>query len=164
MTSKRDTARRKAAMTAMERFVEPYRGDLDPISAFEAEFRRTVGRIQWLEAQIAALEDERDLIWGQTKEEHIAAGEFPGTNRTYEARVHIYDEMLWKERKHLLEMEKVYFRTDIDRQRLGMMRQYLEGTYTSVVGLVRSLGLDPNDPGVRDKIRRMFESGPQELQ
>lgn len=145
------------AVTAMQRFVQPYTGNLDPISAFEAEFRRTYGRILWLEDQIAGLEDERDLIWGLAKEERITAGEFPGTNRTYEARIHVFEDMLRWERKHLLELEKVYIRANLDERRLGIMRQYIEGTYASVINLVRSLGHDTADPAVRDKIRRMFE-------
>ena len=145
------------AVTAMQRFVQPYDGPLDPISAFEAEFRRTYGRILWLEDQIGGLEDERDLIWGITKEERVNASEFTGTNRTYEARIHVYEEMLRWERKHLLELEKTYIRANLDERRLGVMRQYIEGTYASVIGLVRSLGHDTADPAVRDKIRRMFE-------
>lgn len=154
----RTVAEHSKALTAMQRFVQPYDGPLDPITAFEAEFRRTYGRILWLEDQIAGLEDERDLIWGLAKEEHINAGEFPGTNKTYESRINGFEEMLRWERKHLLELEKVYIRANLDERRLGIMRQYIEGTYASVVSLVRSLGHDTADPEVRDKIRRMFDA------
>lgn len=152
----KNSAIQARAMTAMERFVQPFQGDLDPISAFELEFRRTYGRILWLEEQIAALEDEA-LIWGKRKEEHIAAGEFPGTNTTYEAGIHQYEEMLRWERKHFLEMEKVYIKANLDERKLGVMRQYLEGTYAATVNLLKSLGHDTSDPEVRDKLRRMFE-------
>ena len=151
------SAQKAQAMTAMQKFVQPYQGDLDPISAFELEFRRTYGRILWLESQIADLEDEA-LIWGKTKEEEVSATEFAGTNRTYEARIHVYEEMLRWERKHFLELEKVYIKANLDERRLGIMRQYLEGTYASVVALLKSLGHDTSDPEVRDKMRRMFEA------
>lgn len=150
---------RTQALTAMQRFVQPYQGDLDPITAFEMEFRRTYGRIMWLEDQIAGLEDEKDLIWGLAKEEEVNATEFAGTNRTYEARIHQYEEMLRWERKHFLDLEKTYIRANLDERKLGLMRQYLEGTYASVVRLVTALGHDTSDPEVRAKIRRMFEGG-----
>jgi hypothetical protein len=150
---------RTPALTAMQRFVQPYDGPLDPITAFEKEFRRTYGRILWLEDQIAGFEDEKDLIYGLVKEESITATEFAGTNRTYEAKIHVYEDMLRWERKHFLELEKTYIRANLDERRLGMMREYLEGTYASVTRLLTDLGHDTSTPEVRDKMRRMFEGG-----
>lgn len=155
----REVSDRTSALTAMERFVQPYDGPLDPVSAFENEFRRTYGRILWLEEQIAALEDEQALIWGLAKEEHVNAGEFPGTNTTYEARVNGFEEMLRWERKHFLELEKVWIRANLDEKRLNIMRDHITYTYTKVIETARALGHDPNDPLVRDKLMRLFGGG-----
>lgn len=151
-----EVSHRTAALTAMQRFVEPYRGDLDPVTAFEAEFRRTYGRILWLEEQIGALEEE-DLIWGQTREEVISATEFAGTNRVYEARIHTYEEMLRWERKHLLDMEKVWIGAKLDERKISVMRSQIDYTYGLCVKLARALGHDPTDPETRTIIGRLFE-------
>lgn len=152
-----EVSARTPALTAMQRFVQPYDGPLNPIDAFEKEFRRTYGRILWLEDQIAGFEDEKELIYGLVKEEHISAAEFAGTNQTYEARIHVYEDMLRWERKHFLELEKTYIRANLDERRLGVMREYLEGTYVSVTRLLTDLGHDTASPEVRDRLRRMFE-------
>lgn len=151
-------ANRASAMTAMQRFVKPYEGDIDPVSAFEMEFRRTYGRILWLEEQIGSLESEQDLIWGITKEEDVSATEFAGVNRTYEARIHVFEDMLRWERKHFLELEKVWIRANLDERKLSMMRSQIDYTYTLVVRCAQMLGHDPADPSVRDIIGRLFEN------
>lgn len=140
------------ALTTMQRFVEPYGGDIDPVSVFESEFRRTLGRIRWIDQQLAALDSEDDLIWGLTKEEEVNATEYDGTNRTYEARVHLLVEMQNWERKHLLDMEKVWIAARMDEQKLNLMKRYVEATYTSVVRAVTALGLDPTDPKVQEAL------------
>lgn len=146
-----------SALTAMQRFVKPYEGDIDPVSAFEMEFRRTYGRILWLEEQIANLESTDDLIWGVTKEEQVNAAEFAGTNTTSEARIHVFEEMLRWERKHFLELEKVWIRANLDERRLTMMRSQIDYTYTLVMRAAQMLGHDVTDPGVRDVLGRLFE-------
>lgn len=140
----------------MQRFVQPYQGDLDFVSAFEGEFRRTYSRILWLEERIAGLAEERDLIWGMSKEEHISASEFAGTNKTYEAKTHIYEDMLWKERKHMLEMVKLWVKAGIEEQKIGAIKRYMEFTYTKVNEAARALGHDPADPEVRERLMRLF--------
>lgn len=151
------SAAKAVTLTAMQRFVQPYEGDLDPVTAFEKEFRRTYGRILWLEKAISDLASEQDLIWGRTKEEHITAGEFPGTNTTYEARVHMYEEMLRWERKHFLELEKTWIRANLDERKLTIMRRYIDYTFTKVNDAARALGHDPADPAVRDTLMALFK-------
>lgn len=145
------------AHTAMQRFVTPYEGDLDYVTAFEKEFRRTYSRILWLEAAIGALENEQDLIWGKTKSEDIEAAEFSGTNTTYEARVHIYEDMLRWERKHFLELEKVWIKANLDEKKLTILRRYIDFTYAKVNDAARALGHDPTDPHVRDTLMALFK-------
>ena len=152
-----EVSQRTAALTAMQRFVQPFQGELDPITAFESEFRRTVGRILWLEEQIAAFESEQDLIWGKVREEQVNAAEFAGTNKTYEARIHVFEEMLRWERKHFLDMEKVWIGAKLDERRLTLMQSQINYTYGLCVKLALALGHDPADPGTRTIIGRLFE-------
>lgn len=143
---------RALVLTQMQRFVKPYEGDIDPLSAFEMEFRRTLGRIAWYDEQLALLGSERDLIWGVTKEEHVGAAEFAGTNTTYEAKANLLLELQNWERKHLLDMEKVWIGAKLDEQKLNLMRRYVESAYTAVVKAVKILGLDPGDPKVQEAL------------
>lgn len=150
-------SQRTAALTAMQRFVQPYDGPIDAVTGFEREVRRTIGRIRWLEEQIANLEDEQDLIWGLTKEEDITASEVAGTNRTFEARVHIFEEMLWRERKHYHELLKTWIRANLDERKLTLIQQNIDYTYSLVIQAARMLGHDTADPAVRHIIGRLFE-------
>lgn len=150
-------AHRAAAMTAMQRFVKPFDGNLDPITAFELEFRRTYGRILWLEEQIAELNTE-DLTWGKTKSETIYASEFSGTNTTYEARIHVYEEMLRWERKHFLDLEKLWIQAKLDAKKLTIMREAITYTYGKVIEAAKALGHDPNDETTRRALLTLFYS------
>jgi hypothetical protein len=142
-------------LSAMQRFVTPIDADdieADPIYAFEMEFRRTLGRIRWYDEALAALEQE-DLIWGQTKREEIGASEFTGHNETYEARVNMYHELQFAERKHLLDMEKIWIGAKLDEQRLVVQRGYVAALDKAIVGILSSLGHDVADPAVRAVVR-----------
>jgi hypothetical protein len=143
---------KSVALTAMQRFATPYVGDIDPLSVFELEFRRTLGRISWLDHQISLLESEEDLIWQKTKTEQISATEFAGTNTTYESKIHLYVEMQNWERKHLLDMEKVWIGAKLDEQKLNLMKRYVEASYMAVLRAVKALGLDPSDPKVQEAL------------
>lgn len=147
---------RAKALTTMQRFVLPYEGAVDPISVFETEFRRTLGRIAWYDEQLARLSSEQDLIWGMTKQEDIGAGPDPGRNTTYEAKVHLLEELQFKERRHLLDMEKVWISAGLESQKLNLMKRYVENAYTKVMRAVTLLGLDPGDPKVRDALATVF--------
>lgn len=147
---------RTDALSAMQRFVRPYEGDLNPITAFEMEYRRTYGRILWLEQQIGAFEDEKTLIWGLTKAERITASEFAGTNKTYEARIHVYEEMLRWERKHFLALTQTWIKANLKEQELTMMRGHIEYTYKKVMDVTRALGHDPADPAIHAVLEAAF--------
>lgn len=141
---------RAKALTAMQRFVKPYEGDLDPISVFEDEFRRTVGRILWYDEQLSRLQSADDLIWGLSKTEQIAASETPGTNETYEARVNMLETLQYRERQHLLALEKVWIGAKLDVEKLNLMKRYVETTYVAVIDTLTRLGIDTAAPEVRD--------------
>lgn len=148
----KEASERAQVLTAMQRFVKPYEGDIDPLSAFEQEFRRTLGRIAWYDEQLSLLSEAKDLIWGVTKEEHVGAGEFTGTNVTYEAKANLLLELQNWERKHLLDMEKVWIGAKLDEQKLHLMRRYVESAYTAVSKAIRALGLDPAEPRVQEAL------------
>ena len=144
----------------MQRFVRPYEGDLNPITAFEMEFRRTLGRIAWYDEQLALLASEEDLIWGRTKKERIGAGEFTGVNTTYEARVNILEEMQRWERKHLLDLEKVWINAGLEQERLSMLKAYSTRVRTYIERAFEALGLDLSDPRVLDALKHVSDEGP----
>lgn len=145
-------------LTKMQRFVKPWEGDLDPYIAFENELRRTMGRIAWYDEQIGALADSKDLIWGLTKEERITAAEYPGTNRTYEARVNILEDLQRWERKHLLDMEKIWLQANLDEKRLTLMKAYVQLGYDKVNEALQRLGIDTKSSEVRSVLADVFLS------
>lgn len=159
----RAMSERSKGLTKMQRFVRPYQGDLDPVAALEQEFRRCLGRIEWLNTEIGQL-DEEDLTWGRTKSEKIGASEFSGVNTTYEARIHVYEEMLRWERKHLLEMEKVWIAAGIEKERLRIMEGQVTWTFNKVVESLRALGIDPFTTENRDVLARIFDQQPPAIQ
>lgn len=154
-------SQRSVALTAMQRFVKPYEGVLNPISAFEMEFRRCLGRIQWYDEQMALLEDENDLIWGLTKHETGLSGASKDNDgtvdvRTYEARVNILEEMQRWERKHLLDLEKVWINAGLERERLDLLRTYAARTFELTKNALEALGIDTDDPKVREILAQVF--------
>lgn len=148
---------RARTLTAMERFVKPYDGPADPVSAFEMEFRRTLGRIAWLEWQLSQLRDEQELIFGLSKTETIGASEFTGTNKTYTARIHVFEDMLRWERVHLLDMEKIWLKADIANKQLNMLAGSVDYAYTLVFKALEQAGLDPTSAETRGLVARVFE-------
>lgn len=149
-------SQRSKALSVMQRFVKPYEGVLNPINAFEMEFRRTLGRIAWYDEQLSLLSSEEDLIWGLTKQEDIGAGEFTGTNTIYEARANILEEMQRWERKHLLDLEKVWIGAGLERERLDLLRVYANRTFELTKNALEALGIDTDDPKVREVLAGVF--------
>lgn len=147
-------------LSDMKRFVVPYEGELDPIYVFEMEFRRTLGRIAWLEEQVGNLAEAKDLVWGVTKTERVNAAEFTGTNTTEEARVNTFEEMLRWERTHLMAMEKLWIAAKLDTARLTLMRTYVAESKRLVLAALKALGVDMNDPDVRSIVAKAFEAAP----
>jgi hypothetical protein len=147
---------RAIVFTAMQRFVVPYEGPLNPVGGFEMLFRMCLGKIAWYSEQIALIPDAKDLIWGVTKQENIGAGEFAGVNTTYEARVHLLEELQFRERKHLLELEKVWIGQGLERERLDLLRVYANKTFDLVKQALEALDIDTDDPKVRETLARVF--------
>lgn len=150
---------RAVVLTQMQRFVRPYEGDLNPFTAFEMEIRRTLGRIAWYDEQLSKLASEDDLIWGKTKEERVHAAEFTGTNTTYEARLHLLEEAQRWERKHLVELERIWLAAGFEREKLDLFKAQETRLLAVVLRAVKELGLDPNNDDVRDTLSRVFLQG-----
>jgi len=152
--AKRKSEEAKIVMQ-MQRFVQPIDRDdpeTNPITAFETEFRRTLGRIRWYDEQLAQLDAEA-LTWGKTKEEEIGAGEDPGTNVTYEARANSLHELQFRERQHLTDMTKIYIGARLDERKLDIQRAYVKALDSALVGILSALGHDPGDPATRQVVR-----------
>lgn len=150
---------RAVVLTSMQRFVRPYEGDLNPFTAFENEMRRTLGRIAWYDEQLALLKSSDDLIWGLTKEERIHAAEFTGKNKTYEARLHLLEEAQRWERKHFLDLERVWLAAGFEREKIDLFKAQEERLLKVVLKAIAALGLDPEDEDVRGTLSRVFLEG-----
>lgn len=155
-------SRQKAAsaqakvLTQMQKFVVPIAHDdpeADIVYGFEMEYRRTVGRIRFCDEQIGKLASEREMIFGLTKLEEKSATEWAGTDTTYEARINTWYVMQMGERKHLLEMQKIWIGAKLDAKRLEINQQYVIMLDQVITGSLKRLGLDAEDPQVRQIIR-----------
>lgn len=133
---------------------------IDFIHEFEMEFRRTVARIKWYDEQLALL-DEQALVWGKTKEEEVGASEFTGTNVTYESKVNTLHELQFRERQHLLAMEKVYIAARLDEKRLAIQKAQVESLDQIITGTLVALGINPADPHVRQTVREQMLGLPE---
>lgn len=153
-------ATRGKVLTDMQKYVQPYEGPIDPLTAFEDEFRFTWGRILWLRDRIGSIKDEKDLYYGLVKEERINATEFTGTNRTYEARIHPYEEQLRWERTKLDKMTAMWLKAGIEQERLSVTKAYVSETYELLMETVRMCGLDPDDPVVHERLLRLISDYP----
>jgi hypothetical protein len=156
-------SQRSKALTVMQRFVRPFEGDLNPISAFEMEFRRTLGRIAWYDEALAALGDEKDLIWGLTKHERGTNAEGLISVKTYEARVNILEEMQRWERKHLVDLEKVWIGAGLEQRRLDLLSTYVGQVQKMVERAFEHMGLDMSDPRVKEAILAVNPDDPMHL-
>lgn len=153
----RALTQRASQLTAMQQFARPYDGDISADDAARKELQRTYGRIIWLEAQIGALESERDLIWGKSKEERTTASEFPGTTVTYEARIHGFEEMLRWERRHLLDIIKVAITDKIASAEVQRTQAQTEFTWRLVQAAAAALGHDISAPSTVEVLAALFE-------
>lgn len=148
-------AEKARAVTKMQRFVKPLAAndpEANPITAFETEFRRTLGRIRWYDDELAALDTEA-LVWGKTKSEQIGAGEFVGTNVTHEAKANAIHELQFRERQHLLAMEKIWLSAKFEQSKLDMQRSYVLQLDKVLTGVLETLGHKTDDPDVRQVVR-----------
>lgn len=142
-------------VTKMQDFATPISADHelnDPIAGFEHEYRRTMGRILWYDEQLSALSVEQ-LTWGKTKKEEIGATEFAGENTTYEARANMLHELQFRERQHLVNMQKIWIGAKLDESKLQIQRSYVTMLDSAMTDILTALGHDTNDPATRQIVR-----------
>lgn len=120
----------------------------DPVAAFEDEFLRTVSRIAWLDKAIANLTDE-EIVWGKISEDVKNATEWPGIDTGYGARVNGLVELQFRERQHLLAIEKIWLGARLDHKRLEIAQNQATAIETVMVAILAKLGHDAANPSVR---------------
>jgi hypothetical protein len=146
---------RAKVLEAMRAFVAPITKDdpeAHPLTAFEVEFRRTIGRIRWLDEELAQVARD-ELLWGLTKSEKIGAAEFTGRNETYEARANVLLSEQWKERTHLLAMQRIWIGARLDERKLDIQHAYVKALDQAIQTILSSLGHNTSDPAVRQVVR-----------
>lgn len=127
----------------------------NPAYALHEDFRRTMARIRWLEQRISRMTAD-DLTFGLTKEERINASETPGVNKTYEARLSVYEELLSRERGHLLKVTDLMAKQSFRAAELALQTQARQFVFGSVMDIVRAMGRDPASPKVRQRLLEVF--------
>lgn len=150
----------KAAVeSGMRSYVTPIPAEdweASPINAFEMEFRRTIGRIRFLDDKLAELKVE-DLGWGVTKQEDVTAAEFGGVNITREAKINIYEALQFREREHLVKLETIWIAAKLDSRRLAITRDLMDRLEAKITNVLVALGHRAEDPAVRDVVRRELQ-------
>jgi hypothetical protein len=133
---------------------------LDPFSLLLWEIRRCGWRIEWYDAAIRRLGEEKEIWWGITKEEEVGATEFAGTNKTYEARENILVKMQNEERKRLFDLTKEWQGNKFEAARIAGMGAFASAARSMVARLAQELGADLSDPEVQGMIERVLLSQP----
>jgi hypothetical protein len=130
--------------------------EANPLESFSYEYRRTIAAIEYWTERIRTLTDERDLVWGQTREKVIGSGEYPGVDTEYEAKINIYEERRMLERRHLVELMKLYVKARIDVHRLQIESDTVSALNAVISAAILAIGADPNDPAVRAAVNGAF--------
>jgi hypothetical protein len=133
---------------------------LDPFSLLLWEIRRSGARIEWLDGAIRRLDAEKEIWWGITKEEHVGAAEFAGTNKTYEARENILIKMQNDERKRLFDLTKEWQGQKFEAAKIASMGAFAISTRAMIHALAEALGADLTDEGTQDIVQRVLTSQP----
>lgn len=170
-------------MTARKRRarIEPISRDdpeADLLEAIAVEHRRTIAWIRFAEAQINALETDRDLVWGvgstSASSEHStesSTGTDAGEDRDvetvrtlqrhaerFDARISQWIEILNWNRRHLLDITTKMLAHGVDVRRLQLDTVLVDGLVGVIDFVLRELGRDPADPATRAIVRKAFDS------
>ncbi|MGE5612711.1 MAG: hypothetical protein ACM3UO_00350 [Bacillota bacterium] len=143
------------AIEEVKRFVQPIPADhpmANPINGFYATWRYNEGRIAFLEDKVSKLDDE-DLVWGVTKEEYVAASEFPGTNETKEAKKNVWLVLLDEALAQRVKLLTLAAKLGIEKARLESAQGLKAQTVTVIFETLKNLGFDGNSDDVKTAIR-----------
>lgn len=136
---------------------------LDPFTLLLWEIRRSGARIEWFDAQLAKLTEERSIWWGMTKKESIGAAEYTGTNRTYEARENVLVKMQNEERKRLKELRDEWQNNKFEAARIAGMGAFREAMTNAIRAVAAEFELDLEDPATQIRLRRALDALPTPL-
>lgn len=126
----------------------------DMIFSFDMEHRRTIARIRYFDEKITELKEEKDLVWGVTKETVTRSGEFPGIDTVYEARLNSYYEAQFRERQHLTDLHKLWITAKLDEKRLALEADVMDRLEAVISSVIVGLGRNAGDPEVRMVVRQ----------
>lgn len=122
------------AETAVATFGLPR--EVDPRDALLEEVYRSAGAVDWLQRQVRALEAE-DVVWGKSEEVNKQSGEFAGVDTTYRAAIHVWVDLLNRERKHLVDVCKTAIAAGLEERRVRLAEQQgamLAGVIKNILG------------------------------
>jgi hypothetical protein len=155
-----DKVQRAKVAIGLARLVTPideHDIEADPIKSFEVEFRRTIAAIRYYEAKLVEITDEKDLIWGKTREDFKTATEFAGVDETYEAKIHLYEERRFQERRHLLDLQKLWVVAKLGERKLAIEQTTVDALVGAMNAVIVGMNANPNDPSVRAIVRQAIE-------
>jgi len=110
--------------------------EIDPRDALLEEVYRTAGAVDWLHQQVQALQAQ-EVIWGKAEEVDKQAGEYPGTDTTSKAAVHVWVQLWQAERSHLVKVAKEAISAGIEERRVRLAEQQgalLAGAIRAILG------------------------------
>jgi hypothetical protein len=166
-----------------EKFMRSYGNNLvaddhvgaNPVSGIAWEMRRTAGNIIAIEEELAALregelvqaestmmrralQDELRELVGDVEDAPPAR---PGESYTVvkrEQTLHVWGELYLRERKHYADLVRLAFAVGFEKRRIDLMQEQVADLNSVITGMLRALGHDPNDPGVRAVVRQQIIS------
>jgi hypothetical protein len=130
------------------------RRDISPGEALIEDVQWTAGHVEWLRAQVQALEAEQ-LTWGTSKETDQQSGQGrQGTDTVREARLNGLVDLYQRERKHLVDVSAATLRAGVEVKRLELAQQAGQ-TYAAMMRAVLSdsqLALTPEQLQVAHEV------------
>lgn len=136
---------------------------LDPFSLLLWEIRRSGARIEWFDRKIDEIEEEKSIWWGISKEEHIGATEFAGTNRTYEARENIIVKMQNEERKRLQGLRDAWQNDKFEALKISGYGAFRATMRQAILAVLTEFDLDLQDPEIQERLRTALNALPEPI-
>lgn len=133
---------------------------LDPFSLLLWEIRRSGARIEWFDAKIDELAEEKSIWWGMTKKERIGAGEFTGTNRTFEARENVLVKMQNEERERLVKLRNEWQSNKFEANRIAGMGAFRTAMTGALRAFAEAFEIDLSDPDNAARLREALSALP----
>lgn len=126
--------------------------EIDPGEALIDEVHRTYGHVMWLLDRVREVSPEA-LVWGQTDETSKSATDFPGVDRTWQAKPNVWLDLYSRERDRLIAVTTAALKAGIDERRLRLAER---DATAAVEAVVRAL----NDPqaGLSDGQRQALRT------